>query len=459
MPASIIAPAVPVAAASISSEVRLAYVLQHFWQAYEPTSPVTIGVPGQQAQVEVAVADAGFFDQRQPYPPAPIWHEWQGREVPFFFGPAAGQPLLTLQSGRALVHADLVSAAFYLLSGWQEYFSEERDQHGRFPYAASVQHQYGFVDVPVVNCYFEVLRTAVEHVTGEQLRPRRWLGGAKWAAFVTHDVDSLFGSWKAPAKAALQQGRLLETFQIAMRSLAGVDAWNNLEAVQATARKHGAPSTFFMLGSTQKAANGTPNADYRVSAPGMQRRLRNLQASGAELSVHGSIGTATDAAKLRREKQLLPGTVSGNRFHYLSWEPRLTPGLVDAEGFGYDSTLGFPEHFGFRNSYCLPFQPFNFATGRACSFLEIPLNVMDATLHHPSYLQLAPQEILPALEPMLQEIERFGGVCTLLWHNDHFDPANTVTGPRQFAALMEYLRSRNVAFMTGQQIVNDQKPS
>ncbi len=116
--------------------------------------------------------------------------------------------------------------------------------------------------------------------------------------------------------------------------------------------------------------------------------------------------------------------------------------------FAYDSTLGFAEHYGFRNSYCLPFRPFDFRTGQAHDFLEIPLNVMDTTLHHPRYLQLAPEEILPALLPMFREIERFGGVATVLWHNENFDPANQRNGPAQFRVLMEYLRSRNVAFGT-----------
>ena len=78
---------------------------------------------------------------------------------------------------------------------------------------------------------------------------------------------------------------------------------------------------------------------------------------------------------------------------------------------------------------------------------------MDATLHHPSYLQLRADEILPALQPMLAEVEKFGGVASVLWHNDHFDPANTVTGPRQFAEIMGYLQQRGAAFLTGSQIV------
>jgi hypothetical protein len=150
----------------------------------------------------------------------------------------------------------------------------------------------------------------------------------------------------------------------------------------------------------------------------------------------------------------MPTTVPGLRFHYLQWEPRITPGLVDNLAFEYDSTLGFAEHFGFRNSYCLPFYPFDFRKGKAFDFLEIPLNVMDVTLHHPKYLQLEAAEILPALTPMFQEIERFGGVCTMLWHNENFAPQNQTNGPRQFQELLHYLRGRDAAFVNGADIWN-----
>jgi hypothetical protein len=44
-------------------------------------------------------------------------------------------------------------------------------------------------------------------------------------------------------------------------------------------------------------------------------------------------------------------------------------------------------------------------------------------------------------------------VATVLWHNDHFDPANETTGPQQFAEIMSYLQQRSACFLTGSQIV------
>jgi peptidoglycan/xylan/chitin deacetylase (PgdA/CDA1 family) len=447
MPISTLPPLIPV---SVSAEVRLAYVLRHFRLAYPGAPLLSIGYASTQPQVEIAELDEDFFSGTTPYPASPQWREWQGRQVPFFFDQPE-KPLLVLQENQAFIAADLISAAFYLLSGWQEYFSNERDRHGRFPYAASVQKKYGFVALPVVNYYFDVLKTAVEHVSGQPLQPRRW-GSQKadFAAFISHDVDNLRSAWKAPAKAALQQRQFGRFGRLLWQHLTQPDAWDNLEAVAATVAQYGAKSTFFILPNAQKAANGTPNADYRLT-PQLQQQLQLLMKQGCEMGLHGSIGTATDGSKLHDELSAYNANPTGIRFHYLSWKPQLTPVLLDDEFNGYDTTLGFAEHFGFRHSYCQPFYPFNFERSEAADFLEIPLNVMDAALHHPNYLQLAPDEILPALAPVFAEIKRFGGVASVLWHNENFDPANTQNGPRQFHEIMAHLQAEG-AFRTGREI-------
>ena len=441
-------------AAPVSSAARLAYVLRHFRLAYEAVPDVAIGYADIQPGITVADGAGDFFRQAMPYPAAPNVREWAGQQVPFFFDSRPDAPLLERGAGVVRINADIIAATFYLLSGWQEYFSAARDRHGRFPYSASMQQRYGFVELPVVNYYFDVLKTAVEHVIGQPLQPRRWAGNAPFTAFITHDIDNLRSGWKAPAKAALKQGKLLIFGRQLWQHLIQSDAWDNLEAVAATVAAYGARSTFFVLPANQPGPDGTPNADYPIT-PALRQRLLRLQQQGCEIGLHGSIGTATDAQQMGRELMTLPPYL-GVRFHYLRWDPRQTPALLEALAGTeprFDSTLGFAEHFGFRHSYCRPFFPFNFATGKAHAFLEIPLNVMDTTLHHPNYLQLRADDILPAIRPMLAEVERFGGVATLLWHNDHFDPANTVTGPRQFAEILHHLQQRGAAFRTGSQIV------
>ncbi len=444
----------PLAAAPVPAAARLAYVRQHFARAYDnvPDLAILIGPPGSGAAVEINDNSVDFFNQTLPCPPAPNWREWREKKLPFFFDNSTEKSILTFKSDRVFITTDIISAAFYLLSGWQEYFSPERDRHGRFPLAASVQKQFGFVTIPVVNYYFDILKSAVEHVTGQALRPRRWgPAQAPFAAFITHDVDSLHGGWGTAARYALRQRQPLALLRLLANKLRNRPApWHNLAHVQAETARYGANSTFFVLAENQPAPNGTPNADYAPAAPALQNHLRQLAAAGAEIGLHSSYGTA--AARLATEAARLPAAPAGNRFHYLAWEPRTTPAAVAAAGFTYDSTLGFAEHFGFRNSYCLPFFPWNFEQNKAHEFLEIPLTLMDTTLNHPYYLQLTPAQIVPAVMPVLAEIKSFGGVFTLLWHNANFDPLNTLNGPMQFHEIMAALLQNKAAFLRGNEI-------
>jgi hypothetical protein len=63
--------------------------------------------------------------------------------------------------------------------------------------------------------------------------------------------------------------------------------------------------------------------------------------------------------------------------------------------------------------------------------------------------------VLPVLRPVLAEVEKFGGVAGILWHNDHFDPENTLNGPVQFHELMRDLQERRAAFLTGTEVIGE----
>ncbi|PSR52449.1 hypothetical protein AHMF7605_02370 [Adhaeribacter arboris] len=184
-----------------------------------------------------------------------------------------------------------------------------------------------------------------------------------------------------------------------------------------------------------------------------------MQQNKFEIGIHGSHITSFTQGKLQAEIQKVAIPVRGNRFHYLRFEPKTTPQLLEEANVTYDTTLGFPEYFGFRHGTCFPFQLFNYKTRRAFGFWEVPLQLMDATLHHPQYLQLSAAEILPAIMPMLQEIKRFGGCFTWLWHNENFSPHNLNNGPVAFHQIMQYLQKEEASFKTLSQVVQLLKPA
>jgi hypothetical protein len=102
------------------------------------------------------------------------------------------------------------------------------------------------VALPVVNYYFDVLRVAVEHVSGQPVQLRRWDSQkAAFAAFISHDVDNLYSAWKAPAKAAWRQRQFGRFGRLLWQHFTLSDAWDNLEAVATTVAQYGEVHFFY----------------------------------------------------------------------------------------------------------------------------------------------------------------------------------------------------------------------
>lgn len=433
-------------------QLFLDYVLFHFKRLYHLPEPLEISYgPGGQGRVQVQQTSSKFFEQKQAQPEHVGWKEWKGTLLPLFFNSNTEQEWFTADAQQnVLLHFDLIASSFYLLSGWQEFYGNERDKFGRYPYQASVQAKYGLVTKPVVNYYFEILREAAEKAYGQKVMPKFQWSGKPFATCLTHDIDYLQSAWKVAGKPALLKGNLPLFLKLALRRATGADAWFNLRAVEEELRRLEAKGTFFFL-PEKKKIQGYPNADYDITAPKIKAEINRLTTSGHEIGLHGSHGTGANPGQLQAEKRKIDASVTGNRFHYLRFDPALSVSILEANGLGYDSSLGFAEHFGFRNSYCHPFRMFDFQHQRRSEVWQLPLNVMDVTLHHPNYLQLLPEQVLPALTPMLAEIKKFRGVFTLLWHNENLSAYGLPSGLSIFREITSYLQQEETFFVTGTQ--------
>ncbi|WP_114781514.1 polysaccharide deacetylase family protein [Botryobacter ruber] len=437
-------------------DAAINYILSHFHRLYPQAAavPVAWGTEAAATGVCIRKYSGDFFQQQSPHPLQVVWKEWQGKQVPFFFEEDAEPELISYYSGSATINYDIISSAFYLLSGWQEYHSTTHDSFGRFPYSASMQAKHGFLTKPVVNYYFGILKETMEKSTRVRLVQKQWPGQKSFATCLTHDIDRINSAWKVAGVQRLKKGQLLPFAKLALRKLSGKDAWHNIPELMVFAADHHLKATFFWMANSAKY-HGHPNSDYDVASPENQRQLQSLLQAGHEVGLHGGFGTSASVHQLQQEAQELSVPVHGNRFHYLSYAPRTTPQVLDESGLRYDTTLGFAEHVGFRNSFCHPFYPFDFKSQRAHRFLELPLCLMDTTLYNPQYMHLRPSEVLPLLRPMLQEIKEFGGLLTLLWHNENLSDYPERPLPEQerqwwqvLQSILEETKAQGSTFLT-----------
>ncbi len=365
--------------------------LRPAWTAENPVLAVGLDPPAAPVRWTVSAAALDVFGARRPVAADEVfWIDADAGRAPVLFG-SPGAP-------------DFAGSAFFWLSGWQEYTTVQVDAHGRFPYAASLQHALGTATLPAVDVYSEHLGAALREA-GIETPGRDW-GGRGWALCPTHDLDALrkwtpATVWKnPPALAALWRG---DPYKRGLEKL--------IEAEQA----RGVGATYFVKGGAAAPEDHAYPLDHAA--------LRSLYAHEAfEIGLHPSYHAFDHPEALRAERERLRVAsgrdVSTLRHHYLRYTPR-TPGLHAQQGWRIDATLGFAEHEGFRRGTCRPFRVYDLVADRTTDVWEMPLALMDTTLY--SYRALDADAAWQATETLLDVVRRFGGACVALWHNDAFD--------------------------------------
>ncbi|MCX6254819.1 MAG: hypothetical protein NTV31_10130, partial [Bacteroidia bacterium] len=88
---------------------------------------------------------------------------------------------------------------------------------------------------------------------------------------------------------------------------------------------------------------------------------------------------------------------------------------------------------------------------RMLSYWEIPLNVMDSTLFHNRKLSI--DDARESMMTILEEIKRFNGVFTLLWHNSYFNESEVPGITNFYFDLLNIIIAEKPEISTGLKIV------
>ena len=284
----------------------------------------------------------------------------------------------------------------------EEYDNHSRDHHDRFLYSMS---RHGDISLPRASGVLIEKGYSCEY---PEARP--------FAICLTHDIDTVYRPLRSKILdilCALKSGDLTQAGYIAPQLCSKKrPEWNFSEIVDLEA-SYGACSSFYFLALEEG------DRDYAYAIEDLEQDMGTLLDRGWDIGLHGGCEAYRDSEQLQREKRylerILNRTVDGYRNHFLKFRVPDTWELLEQAGFRYDTTLGYPDSIGFRNGMCHPFQPFNIHTNREMEILEIPLAVMDRTLF--SYMQLNMEQAWARMERILEAVERYNGVITILWHN------------------------------------------
>lgn len=340
-----------------------------------------------------------------------------------------------IENDNLIFNHDILKSCFYLLSGYQEIVSDERDTLGRFPYGASIQHKLGIVSKPIVNYYFEIIINAINafYNHDDALVQKRKLF-SNFGFMLTHDIDYIdyftFGKFLYKIKEIVGISKtyysgfsnIKQLFRIMFELLKfrfkKNPSWT-FNYIRHIEKLYAFRSVFYFLPKAEK----NKDSKYRFSEPRIQQLFEMLKYEKCEIGLHGTVKSCIDreaAHNIKNDLELNSGkSIVGIRQHRLLYQLPKTTLIHEKIGLKYDSTLCFAEHEGFRNGFCLPFKPYDFKNDRMIDVWEIPLNIMDVTIFH--YRKLNTQNAMNEINNVINEIIKFNGVLTLLWHNDFFD--------------------------------------
>lgn len=364
---------------------------------------------------------------------------------PILFPGAKDAPMYSLKNGTLVFHHDLLKSAFYLLSGYQEYGSNDKDSLGRFAYESSLQHKLGIINRPLVNEYFEFIHQGIllycsEHNI-EYTKPKPFKDPV---FFLTHDVDRIDKYTFHTIKGKLKRKKLKTAFVWFLRWVNPFYKKNprwSYDYLCELEKKREIRSTFFFLN------RGVKHIDSYYSFK--EERIRNLIARiekmGSEIGLHGSIRTEIDLDvmqdNLRNLNEISAYPIRANRQHRLLFKMPQTMVNLEICGFVYDTSLGFAAHEGFRNSYCLPFKLFNFENDKMINVWEIPMNIMDVSLF--DYRKLNYREAKECIIDIITKVKKYNGVLTLLFHPETFDEEERPGITKFYESILDLISNHN----------------
>lgn len=379
-----------------------------------------------------------------------IWKEWKGVKIPFLFDDNDHAEIITENGGYLTINYDIIASACYFLSGWNEYVNTGKDQYGRVAYDQSIISRLDIIRLPVVNYYFDILHHALLKVRGS-IKRNIW-GQYNFGVALTHDIDTCRSAWIEGSYSELKKKRFWSIPKLIIKRVAGKDDWSNFELISRIDKQYGDSSSFYFL-SQKGGSGGWKNADYDIHNKGIQKEILKLAGAGHEIGVHGSFGTYIDASGLTRDIAAVNvKPIEGNRFHFLMFDACKTVKVLEECEIKYDTSLGFAEQPGFRRGTCFPFFLYDFEEDRTTNIIEIPLIVMDGTLGFSKYMGLTQEKSLETVKPIINEIIKFNGVFTLLWHNTYFSDYKYTGWREVYINILEYCKKNNGLLTSGKGI-------
>ncbi len=259
-----------------------------------------------------------------------------------------------------------------------------------------------------------------EVADAETRRREQIPGDGSFALCLTHDVDRPYKTYQSLYYAVTERD------PSHLKSLVpGHNPYWSFDRIMRLEADLGVRSAFYFL-DEQHLFTDRPRRElasprawslytgrYDVTDPRIIRVIRELDAGGWEVGLHGSYRSYRSRDRLREEKRTLESVlghdVAGVRQHHLNLSVPETWRHHAALGLSYDASPGSSSRVGFDHGYGVR-RPFDDA------FAVFPLTAMELALP----IESDPDRAWEVCDRLLREAREEAAVMTVLWHPRFF---------------------------------------
>lgn len=333
--------------------------------------------------------------------------DWQGLKVFFRTG--------------GDISFDIFAATFYLISRYEEYLPQVKDEFGRYAHINSLAFREHFLHLPLVNTWWDKLLLLLSKKYQYSPPGRE----SNFQFLPTYDVDIAY-SYKAKGIIRIAGALIKEIFKGNITAineridvLAGKkkDPFDTFDWLDTLHNNHKIEPVYFFLLAENNNTYDKNNLPYTP----LMKQLITHHATRYPTGIHPSWQSNSNFDILLKEikslHHLTGKHITQSRQHYIKITlPQTYQLLIDA-GITHDYSMGFGSINGFRASLASPFYWYDLEHNKATHLLIHPFCYMDANAIFEQ--QLTPEQALQELQQYYTVVKQVNGTFITIFHN-HF---------------------------------------
>jgi hypothetical protein len=324
---------------------------------------------------------------------------------------------------------DMLSAIFFLITRYEEYYDYTPDKHGRYPPSHSILHRHGWLLRPVVDEWVTAFRKQLQAGMGVNIP------GTPFLFQPSYDIDMAYSHLHKGV------GRIMGAY---MRALLKGDVRQISERTQVLKNKQKDPyDSFRWLRQLHKQYDCKPLyfvlSAFKTSAfdknihpehPAMMRVIKNLVKDGA-IGIHPSYYSEQDD-RMGKEKKVLEHIsarkIHISRQHYIRYKMPDTFQLLLKNGITEDYSMGYGAQLGFRAGTGNSFYWYDLSKEEITPLRIHPFCFMDTTAHYEG--KMSASDAFDKLRTMTKLLEKTGSTLITVFHNFSLGTSNEWKGWR-----------------------------